>query len=98
VGPLPRVVYAMTFQIDEEITVRVTRSEADFDRACDSAMTLVLGMFGCNEAGHLNHVEDSQRSCDSVEMKFESYIREASMVGHSHVYTFKARVMRHEHT
>ena len=84
------------YKIGEHISLQVSRGEPNFDRACDMAMRMALMRFDCDDCGHLNNVEDSCRSADSVELEFKSYRQSGSMGGQTITYVFEAWVERHD--
>jgi len=84
------------YKIGERISIIVPRPEPNFDRACDVAYRMALMRFGGDDCGHLNNVEDSERSTDSVEVEFKSYRHSGGMGGQAMVYTFEAWVERYE--
>lgn len=85
-----------SIKIRERKLIAVERQEANFDRACDAARSIAMGMFGCSYAGHLDNVEDSDRSTDWVVIEFLSYRNIASMGGESYIYEFFAYVDRED--
>ena len=82
------------YKVGEKISIQVSRTEANFDRACDMAYRMALVRFDCDDCGHLNNVEDSQRSTDSVEVEFKSYRHSGGMGGQNITYIFEAWVER----
>lgn len=84
------------YKIGEKIDLHVERQEAHFDRACDAAYRMAMMRFDCDDCGHLNNVQDSCRSTDTVIVEFKSYRHTGSMAGQSHHYHFVAWVQRHE--
>lgn len=67
----------------------VTRSETNFDKACDTAAKLAYILFDVDDCGH-SSIEGWSRSSCCIELKFISYKAEFGMVGCSHYYTFEA--------
>lgn len=82
------------YKINERISIRITRPEADFDRACDAAHKVAMRNLGCDDCGHLTNVENTERSQDAVKLTFMRYEATFSMAGPSHEYFFEARVVR----
>lgn len=73
----------------------VSRRECCFDRACDAAYQLALGKFGVGEDGYIANVVGGGEGCSMV-VEFVKYVRSGSMAGHSHEYTFEARVEEYD--
>ena len=84
------------YKLNEEITIIVTRQDAHFDRACESAARQTIGAFDVDGDGHINGVKDSVRSRDSIEIKFIGYDVSISMGGWHHVYEFTSKVISNE--
>jgi hypothetical protein len=82
------------YKLAEKINILVDRQECNFDRACDAAYQIALGRFDCDECGHINGVEDSCRSTDSIVVEFKSCRRSGGMGGQSILYIFEAWVER----
>ena len=76
--------------IIEKITV--TRSESNFDRACDLAYKMALIRFAIDEDGYSSKLPDWQRSDSWIEIKFVSY----KCCGNDHYYIFKAMARKEE--
>ena len=74
--------------------ITVTRSESNFDRACDAAYERTLMKFGINEDGHSDTIKDFCRSTDSIHVAFKGYERIGGMGGQEHIYNFTASVNR----
>lgn len=74
------------YRIDDEAEITVHRTEANFDRACDSAYSMAVGMFGINDDGHSTNVNGWERSASWIEVVFDKYVRH----GHDHLYSFRA--------
>lgn len=75
--------------------ITVSREECNFDRACDTAYRMALSKFDVDDNGHIARVPGAERSCCSVVVEFVKYVHGGSTVGHSHEYTFEARVEKH---
>lgn len=67
----------------------ITRVEANFDRACDSASRLSNDLFDIDDCGH-SSIEGWNRSSCYVELKFISYKANFGMTGGNHQYVFEA--------
>ncbi len=83
-------------QINQKIDIVIYRKEANFDRACDAAYEWALSKFEVDECGHINAVENSRRSTDSLVVQFTSYKHIGTMAGQDHIYSFSAWIERHE--
>lgn len=70
----------------------VTREEAHFDRACDTAYRLAVGYFGIDEDGHSQRVQGWDRSSSFIEIEFVRYVR----MGCEQVYVFNATARKSE--
>ena len=69
----------------------ITRSETNFDKACESAYSYAIIRFKIDEDGHgPNFV----RSTDKICVKFKSYEHTGCMVGQNFIYTFDAWIDR----
>ena len=68
------------------IELRISRQEANFDRACDEAYRQAVSQFEIDEGGHSTRIRDWERSRCWIELRFLSYIR----IGSSHCYIFEA--------
>ena len=86
----------MKYKIEQRIPIHISRKEANFDRACDSARHMALSYFGCDDDGYLTNVEDSVRSRDFVVLILLKYQASFSMAGCSHDYFFEAWVTNNE--
>jgi len=84
------------YELNEEITLIVTRQEPNFDRACESASYQAIVAFGVDEDGHINSVKDSKGSRDSIEIKFIGYDLSISIGSWHHTYEFTAKVISNE--
>lgn len=84
------------FQINQKVDIIICRKEANFDRACDAAYEWALSKFEVSETGHINAVENSSRSTDSLVVQFTSYQRIGTIVGQDHIYSFSAWIERHD--
>jgi hypothetical protein len=84
------------YQINECVDIIVSREEANFDRACDTAYRHALSQFQVDQDGHIKAVKDSERCRDSIEVQFVSYVLSGGMSGVSHTYMFQAWVSRCE--
>lgn len=72
--------------------VLITRSEANFDRACDEAYRYAIVYFEIDESGYSTRIRDWER-CDCwIEVEFVNYVRQ----GTSHHYKFKAAAKKGE--
>jgi hypothetical protein len=69
--------------------IEVTRSETNFDKACDLADSLALMKFDIDEYGH-STLEGWQRNCCWIEVEFVTYLK----LGESHIYKFIGRAMK----
>lgn len=72
--------------------IHVSRQDANFDRACDSAFRLAVGSFGIDEDGHSDRIPEWERSTCSIYLTFESYRR----IGVDHLYIFFAEAIQNE--
>jgi len=63
---------------------RITRQEANFDRACDEVHQYAIWYFGIDEDGHSNKLPDWERNC-RIEIEFTKYISSYTRVGSTHV-------------
>ena len=86
------------YKIGEKIDIPVSRTngEPNFDKACEQAYHMAIMRFGCDDCGHLNNVEGSERSCDSVVVEFKRYRHYGGMGGQTCEYVFEAWVERNE--
>lgn len=75
----------MDIIIGEPHEIIITRTESNFDRACDSAYYQAVFHFGINEDGHSTKLSKWERSDSSICVKFISYQR----VGNTHIYKFE---------
>lgn len=73
-------------EFDHEAQIIVDREESNFDRACDSAYVMAVGMFGIDEDGHSSRINGWERSSCWIEVVFDSYVRHGSR----HMYGFLA--------
>jgi len=78
--------------IGDSTKILVTRSEANFDRACDNAYSQALMYFEIDEDGHSRRVRDWQRSRCWIEVHYVTYRR----IGGDHVYIFTAKTCKSE--
>ena len=85
----------ISYPIGKKFDVPITRTEANFDRASDTAYQYALSLFGCNDDGYLTNVRDSVRSTDSIVVAFVSYQRSGGMTGQEHLYCFSIWVERY---
>lgn len=76
----------------ERLSVVVYRNESNFDKACDMAVRIAVGMFGIDEAGHIHHVEGADRSRSYLVLEFRTVRISASMGGWGFDYQFDAWV------
>ena len=78
-----------------EITVRLDR--AKFNEACYDALRRAASLFGIDDAGHSNLIEDFARSTDNIIVKFDGYEAEmCTMRGSVHIYHFTATIRRYD--
>jgi len=82
----------MQFQLFEKSVIVVSRSDANFDRACDAVFQIAAARFGLDEDGYLRNVIGYQRSTDSLHVEFLEYRR----IWHNHEYLFNSWVQREE--
>lgn len=78
------------------IDIIVNREEANFDRACDTAVRVAMYRYGANDDGCLSYVENFQRSTDHLVVQFQTVNIEAGMMGRSCNYIFQAWIERNE--
>lgn len=76
-------------------SIRITDSRADFDKACTEAYYSTIEIFGITVDGCSDKI-DFVRSTDTIHVKFVSYERVGTMVGHTHVYKFEVWIEREE--
>lgn len=72
----------------------IERREADFDRACASAIIDALSQWGIDVDGHIKGVAGSDRSTDSMRIEWTGYAALTGMDGLSHVYEFETWIER----
>lgn len=85
------------YQINEEVELTVEREDANFDRACDSAMKGAVGMFGADQQdsyGCFLYVEGAVQSTASIEVRFVDYRATKRLGVWNHYYRFKAKVVQ----
>lgn len=78
-------------EIGEKVDIYITRTESDFDRACDEGYRMALFKLGVDDAGYANNVKGAGRQ-GVIKCRSISYTHSASMVGHEHLYHFQAWV------
>ena len=86
----------MTYKIGQRVPIVVTRTESNFDRACERAYFLALDIFGHDEFGSFLFVENSHRSEDSIKVKFLKYNITGGMMGVIHSYKFEAWIEKYK--
>lgn len=69
-------------------------TDGGFDKAVDCAWRQALAVFGCDEDGHLLNVEGSDRSWDSLLVKFISLERCGGIGGRCDYYLFEAWITK----
>jgi len=75
----------------------VSRSESNFDRACESAYGIAIATFEINEAGYSDRADlDFQRTTDELVVRFTGYTYTGSMAGKHHKYEFFTWIERHD--
>lgn len=79
-----------------EETFMVTRTEANFDRACDSALKQALDLFEVEEDGYWHSIPGVDRPTCSVVVDFVKYRHVGTMMGSIHEYSFDARVEQYD--
>jgi len=86
----------MNMVLSNQMKIPIIRREANFDRACDSANEIAIGLYQMDENGR---VPDSVlfaayhpfvRTTDCIVLKFAEYTR----CGSEHTYLFTARIER----
>jgi len=77
-------------QIGKTEEINISRSESNFDKACDSAYSMALNIFGINEDGHSLKLQEWERASCCIELSFVTYYR----IGYSHTYTFSAKAIK----
>jgi hypothetical protein len=82
----------MTINIGDVEEIYISRLEANFDRACDTAYQRALWHFGIDQDGHSTKVKHWERSCCWIEVDFVTYKR----IGSEHLYFFKISTARNE--
>lgn len=70
--------------------VIITRSEANFDKACELAYGRALYEFDIDHDGHSKSLKSWERSCCSIEVSFKNYIGTAN----HHHYIFMASAIK----
>lgn len=76
------------YKIGDSELVVITRSEANFDRACDEAYKYALQCFGIDQDGHSKLINGWERSQCCIEIKFREYLR----MSNEHTYIFIATI------
>ena len=69
--------------------LHITRSEANFDRACDEANRSAFYISGIDEDGH-STIPGWERTCCWIELEFLTYKK----IGSSHIYIFDFKIMK----
>ncbi len=77
-------------KILDSTEISVPRSEANFDRACDTAYRMALNHFEITKEGHSHKVVGWERTSCCVQVEFKKYRR----YGHDHYYIFEAKAVR----
>lgn len=77
-------------KLNIDYPINVTRSETNFDKACDSAYSIAVRMFQIDEDGN-SPIEGWERCCCSIQIEFKGYVRS----GCQHVYSFTAIAIKH---
>ena len=77
-------------QIGSTHYIFISRTEANFDRACDEAYKSALIRFGIDEYGHSNCIEEWERNSCLIEVTFNNYVR----MGNNHRYQFSAIALK----
>lgn len=83
-------------QIGETLKIPVTREDANFDRACDTAYQIAIARFGIDQNGHSLYLKEWERSCCSITVTFIEYSMMGGMGGRNHDYVFEAKAEKHE--
>lgn len=83
-------------KIGEEQIIHVSRGESHFDRATETAAARAIGIFGMTSEGHSKNVENWERSCCGIEIRFEGLVLTMGMGGAKYTYTFVAKTTRNE--
>lgn len=86
----------MRYEICEKVPIEIYREEANFDRACDAAKRMAIGIFEVDKCGHIGAIEDSERSTDYIVIKLDQVKIYGGILGWSHEYLFLAYVERAE--
>lgn len=79
-----------TMKVGETTQIIVSRTESNFDRACDEAAVRAIGVFGINDYGYAENVVDWERSTCSIEVTFEKLSISGDMGGRTYNYIFAA--------
>lgn len=69
--------------------ILVTRSEANFDRACDEATRRLASVLEIDDCGHPADNRFDRQNC-SITLKFVSFELHTGMGGSTYVYIFEA--------
>lgn len=80
------------YEVNQKYKLRLSRHDANFDRASDTAYEIARRKFGVDENGHTELVNGWERSTCSIAVKFLGYER----VGETHVYDFEAWVEKRQ--
>lgn len=83
------------YNIGQVVPFYVSRADANFDRACDTAHHRACAIFDVDDCGHIYNV-DCHRSSSSIQIKFVGYEMGLGMDGHSHIYLFETWVQTNE--
>ena len=81
----------MALKLNCPYPITVTREDANFDRACDTAYKIALSMFEFDDYGHCK-VPGYDRSEHSLTVEFWDYTILGNMTGVSHIYKFRTWV------
>lgn len=82
------------FRAGQIVEIVIHREKPNFDRACEQAYIQACIMFGVDDDGHINNVENSERSTDSVVIDFKHFRYSGSMTGREGHYVFDTWVHR----
>jgi len=79
-------------EIGDQIKIIVSRTESNFDRACNEAYKTAIMRFGIDENGHSDRIKRWERSSCWIDVIFSTYKRS----GNDHVYLFFASAEKAE--
>lgn len=90
--PMPLIKPEPQFNVGQREQILVSRTEANFDRACDEACRGALSRFRFDGDGYALNVKGYDRSRHGLVVEFRSFRKHAGMGGQECVYVFEAWV------